>query len=114
LSAIPAAIWDIPNSGGVKPWLNAFAGWDAWIPILYAAILSSGVAYTLQVVAQPGLNPTVASLIMSFEAVFGTLAGWLILGQTLSAREIIGCILMFVAIVFAQLPLDKKRQYLEN
>ena len=114
LSAIPAAVWDVPRSGGITPWLGAFAGWDAWIPILYAGIMSSGVAYTLQVVAQPGLNPTVASLIMSFEAVFGTLAGWLLLGQTLSAREIAGCILMFVAIVFAQLPLDKKRLHIEN
>ena len=76
--------------------------------VLTAAIW--GVAYTLQVVAQPGLNPTVASLIMSFEAVFGTLAGWIILKQTMSAREITGCVLMFVAIVLAQLPLSKRKE----
>ncbi len=105
LSGIPAVIFDIPRSGGFVPWLNAFSGWDAWIPILYAGVMSSGVAYTLQVVAKPGLNPTIASLIMSFEAVFGALAGWIILKQTMSAREIAGCVLMFIAIVIAQLPL---------
>ncbi len=68
-------------------------------------------ADTLQVVAQPGLNPTIASLIMSSEAVFGTLAGWIILHQTLTAREILGCLLMFIAIVIAQLPLsDRKKE----
>ncbi len=110
LSFIPAFIFDLPKQGGLSPWLMAFGTWDAWIPILYAGVFSSGIAYTLQVVAQPGLNPTVASLIMSFEAVFGTLAGWLILKQTLTAREIIGCILMFIAIVIAQIPFQKKVQ----
>ncbi len=110
LSFIPAFIFDLPKQGGFSPWLLAFGTWDAWIPILYAGVFSSGIAYTLQVVAQPGLNPTVASLIMSFEAVFGTLAGWLILKQTLTVREIIGCILMFIAIVIAQIPFQKKVQ----
>ena len=110
LSVIPAVFYDIPHMGGLKPWFYAFAGWDAWIPILYAGVCSSGIAYTLQVVAQPGLNPTVASLIMSFEAVFGTLAGWIILHQTLTTREVIGCVLMFVAIVIAQLPLSKIKE----
>ncbi len=104
-SAIPAFAVDVPRSGGFGEWIDAFASWEAWIPILYAGVLSSGVAYTLQVVAQPGLNPTIASLIMSFEAVFGSLAGWLLLKQTMSTREIFGCILMFTAIVIAQLPL---------
>lgn len=107
LSAIPALIFDVPRSGSFAALMDSFSGWDAWIPILYAGVLSSGVAYTLQVVAQPGLNPTVASLIMSFEAVFATLSGWLILHQTLSVREIMGCVLMFAAIVIAQLPLPK-------
>lgn len=108
LSAIPAAFIDIPLKGGINIWLADFAGWNAWTPILYAGVLSSGVAYTLQVVAQPGLNPTIASLIMSFEAVFGTIAGWLILHQSLTAREVVGCLLMFIAIVIAQLPLSRK------
>ena len=67
-------------------------------------LLSSGVGYTLQIVGQKGLNPTVASLIMSLESVVSVLAGLLILHQTLSGREALGCVLMFAAIVLAQLP----------
>ena len=76
----------------------------AALPILYAGILSSGVGYTLQIVAQKGLNPTIASLAMSLESVFSALAGWVLLGQGLSLRELSGCALMFAAIVLAQLP----------
>lgn len=76
----------------------------AALPILYAGILSSGVGYTLQIVAQKGLNPTIASLAMSLESVFSALSGWLLLGQGLTARELSGCLLMFAAIVLAQLP----------
>ena len=79
----------------------------AWLPILYAGALSSGVAYTLQIIGQRGLNPTVASLIMSMESVISVIAGWAILGQSLSVRELTGCVLMFVAIVLVQLP-DKR------
>ena len=80
---------------------------SAALPILYAGILGSGVGYTLQVVAQKDLNPTIASLAMSLESVFGALSGWVILGQGLSLRELAGCLLMFAAIVLAQLP-DRK------
>lgn len=72
--------------------------------ILFAGVMSNGIAYTLQVVAQKGVNPTLASLIMSLESVVGVLAGWLILGQALTLREIAGCTVMGVAIVLAQLP----------
>ena len=75
----------------------------AWIPILYAGVLSNGVAYTLQIVAQKGLNPTVASLIMSLESVISVLAGWIILHQTLTKRELVGCVFMFAAIIIVQL-----------
>lgn len=75
----------------------------AWMPILYAGILSNGVAYTLQIVAQKGLNPTVASLIMSLESVISVLAGWIILHQTLTKRELVGCVFMFAAIMIVQL-----------
>lgn len=75
----------------------------AWMPILYAGILSNGVAYTLQIVAQKGLNPTVASLIMSLESVISVLAGWAILHQTLTKRELAGCVFMFAAIIIVQL-----------
>ncbi len=76
--------------------------------ILYAGFLSSSVAYTLQIVAQKNLNPTVASIIMSLESVFAALAGWLVLGQKLTLRELSGCILIFAAIIISQLPQRKK------
>lgn len=76
----------------------------AWMSILYAGILSSGVGYTLQIVGQKGLNPTTASLLMSLESVFSVLAGWILLHQALSGRELFGCILMFAAIVLVQIP----------
>lgn len=75
---------------------------SAWAPILYAGLLSCGVAYTLQVVAQKDTDPTVASLILCLESVFAVLFGWLLLGETLSMKELLGCILMFIAIVLAQ------------
>lgn len=81
----------------------------AWLPILYTGVLSSGVAYTLQIVAQKNVNPTVASLLMSLESVFSALAGWVILGQGLSGRELFGCVLLFAAIILAQLPIGKKK-----
>lgn len=74
------------------------------LPILYCGIMSSGVAYTLQIVGQKELDPTIASLAMCLESVFSALAGWLILGETLSATELCGCALMFGAIVVSQLP----------
>ena len=77
---------------------------SAWLPILYAGLFSSGVGYTLQIIAQKNVQPTVASLLMSLESVFSVLAGWVLLGQSLSAKELFGCALVFVAIVLAQLP----------
>ena len=76
----------------------------AAVPILYAGLLSSAVGYTLQIVAQSKVEPTLASLLMSLESVFSALFGWLLIGQRLSGREIFGCALMFVAIILAQLP----------
>lgn len=77
---------------------------DAAIPILYAGAISGGIAYTLQIIAQKDADPTVASLLLSMEAVFAALSGWLILGEVMTAREILGCILVFAAIILAQLP----------
>lgn len=76
----------------------------AWGPILYAGIFSSGIAYTLQIIGQREMNPTVASLLMSQESTVSVISGWLILGDALNGREIFGCVLMFCAIVLAQLP----------
>ncbi len=81
---------------------------QAWLPILYAGVMSCGVGYTLQIVGQKGMNPTVASLILSLESVISVIAGWAILGQALSVRELIGCGLMFIAIVLVQLPEREK------
>lgn len=86
---------------------NIFA---AWAPILYAGVMSCGVAYTLQIVGQKGVNPTIASLILSLESSISVLAGWLILGQKLSGRQITGCVIMFGAIVLAQIPGKRKAQ----
>ncbi|MBQ2960621.1 MAG: DMT family transporter [Oscillospiraceae bacterium] len=76
-------------------------------PILYVGIMSSGVAYTLQILAQKGSNPTVVSLLLSLEAVFATVSGAIILHEVMSGREIFGCGLMLVAVVLAQLPSSK-------
>ena len=73
-------------------------------PILYTGIMSTGVGYTLQIVGQKGLNPTVAALILILESVFSALSGYVFLHQVLTTRELIGCALMFIAIVLAQLP----------
>lgn len=95
LSAIPAFLVESPNMTDIL---------QAWGPILYAGVLSCGVAYTLQIVGQKNMNPTVASLILSMESCISVLAGWAILGQKLTLRELSGCVLMFAAIVLAQLP----------
>jgi drug/metabolite transporter (DMT)-like permease len=81
----------------------------SWAPILYAGVLSSGVAYTLQIVGQKGVNPTVASLVLSLESVFSVLSGWIVLHQSMSLRESLGCVLMFAAIILAQLPERTKK-----
>ncbi len=89
-----------------EPELSQFI--EGIIPLAYAGIMSSGVAYTLQVVGQKDMDPTVASLILSLESVVSMLAGWVILGQALSARELAGCGLVFGAVILVQLP-DRKR-----
>ncbi len=78
-------------------------------PILYCGILSSGVAYTLQVVAQKDLNPAIASITMCLESVFAAVGGWLILQQVLTLRESAGCALIFAAVVLAQIPVKLRK-----
>lgn len=94
LSIIMMFIFEKPSVGAIL---------DCAIPILYAGVLSSGVAYTLQIVGQKGTNPTIASLIMCMESVFAAVCGWIILGQQMSPNEMAGSALMFVAIIAAQL-----------
>lgn len=100
LSGVMMFLFETPRAEGILA---------AWMPILYAGVLSCGVAYTLQIVGQKDMNPTVASLILCLESVVSALAGWLILGQALNAREMAGCFLMFFAIVLAQLPAAQKQ-----
>lgn len=80
-----------------------------WFPIAYAGVMSSGVAYTLQIVAQKDADPTIACLLLSLESVFSVLSGWLILGEQLSPKELTGCAIMFVAVVLSQLPSKEQR-----
>lgn len=111
LSSIPMFMTDFKS--GSQVWLSAFASRDAWIPLLYAGIFSCGIGYTLQIIGQKGVNPTVASLIMSLESVFSVLAGWVILHEKLSAKELAGCALIFAAVVLSQMPVGIKRQSIE-
>ena len=94
LGTVMMLLFEHPSLGAV---------WNARVPILYAGIMSSGVAYTLQIIGQRGLNPTIASLIMSLESVIAAAAGFIFLHQTFTGRELCGCILMAAAIVLAQL-----------
>lgn len=96
-----------PN--GISEWLQVFGSVDAWIPILYAGIMSCGVGYTLQIVGQNGINPSVASLLMSLESVFSVLAGMVLLQESMSGREVLGCVLVFAAVIFAQIDFAKRR-----
>ena len=91
-----------------------FAILDCWIPILYAGVLSCGVAYTLQILAQKHTDPTVASLLLSLESVFAAIAGAIILHEQLAPRELAGCVLMFAAIIIAQLPSKREREAAED
>lgn len=97
LSGIPMLLFEQVSWESLK---------GAAVPILYAGVMSCGVAYTLQIIGQKNMNPTVASMILSLESVVSVLAGLVILGQRLSGREMLGCVLMFVAVILAQLPED--------
>ena len=98
ITSVPMLLFDHPT------WSAIVA---AAAPILYAGVMSCGVGYTLQVVAQNGVDPTVASLLLSLESVFSVLAGWIILGQKLSGRELFGCVLVFAAVLLVQIPTEK-------
>lgn len=97
ISAIGMFIFENPDPEAIS---------RAWFAIFYAGVMSSGIAFTLQIVAQKNLNPTVASLLMSLESVFAALAG-AFFGERLSGNEVLGCALVFIAIILAQLPVEK-------
>ncbi|HWQ06554.1 MAG TPA: DMT family transporter [Feifaniaceae bacterium] len=98
LSAVPMALFEEPKMANIM---------DAWLTLLYAGLFSGCVAYSLQMFGQRRLEPTTASLLLSLEAVFSAIAGWLILGQVLEGRELLGCGLVFAAVVASQLPWQK-------
>lgn len=99
LSAVFMFIWEEPTLKSIG---------DCWLPICYTGVLSMGLSYSLQIVGQKNLEPTVASLIMSMESVFAVLTGWIILGDVLTTWETVGCILVFIAVILPQLPERKK------
>lgn len=99
ISAVFAFLFEEPS------WAKVVS---AMIPILYCGLISGGVGYTLQIVAQKYTDPTIASLLMSLESVFAVIAGALLLGERMSGRELLGCVVMFAAIVLVQIPEKKK------
>lgn len=101
IAAVAAFIFETPTWDAVV---------SAAIPILYCGLVSAGIGYTLQMVAQKYTDPAIASLLMSLESVFAVLAGAVLLGERMSAREILGCVIMFAAIVLVQIPLPQKKE----
>lgn len=101
LSAIVMLLFEEPNMEAITA---------CWLPLMYAGILSMGVAFTLQIVGQRYLDSAPASIIMSLESVFAVLAGWLILGETMTTAETIGCVLMFAAVILSQIPIPLRRK----
>ena len=112
LSMVPMMVFEMkPLSGGMAAWISGLGTWGAWIAILYAGVMSCGVAYTLQIVGQEDVNPTVASLLMSLESVFSVLAGAVLLQEYLNFRELAGCVLIFAAVILAQLPVSSDKKH---
>ncbi|HBX75934.1 MAG TPA: EamA family transporter [Acidaminococcaceae bacterium] len=100
-SAVVAAAVETPSWAGIV---------SAAVPILYCGVVSGGIGYTLQIVAQKYTDPTIASLLMSLESVFAVIAGAVLLGEQMSSREMLGCVVMFAAIVLVQIPLPGRKQ----
>ena len=96
VSAVIASFTESPNWAGIAA---------ATVPILYCGVVSGGIGYTLQIVAQKFTDPTIASLLMSLESVFAVIAGALLLGEQMSSRELLGCVVMFAATILVQIPL---------
>jgi len=86
------------------------AVWSCILPLLYVGIFSCGVGYTLQILAQKDSNPTVVTILLSLESVFAVIAGAIVLHQQMTAREYIGCVVMFVAVILAQIQFPEKKK----
>ena len=83
---------------------------DCALPLLYVGVFSCGVGYTLQILAQKDSNPTVVTILLSLESVFAVISGAIILHQQMTGREYLGCVLMFAAVVLAQIPMPQKKE----
>ncbi len=83
---------------------------DAYLPLLYAGIFSVGIAFTIQVVAQQNAHPANAAIIMSLEAVFAVIGGWMILNESIPIRGLMGCLLMLIGMILSQLYLFKRKK----
>jgi drug/metabolite transporter (DMT)-like permease len=87
---------------------------EAAVPILYAGVLSGAVGYTLQIIGQRNVNPTIASLLMCLESVFAVLTGVILLGERMTGREAAGCVLMFTAVILAQLSTAMREKHAQK
>ncbi len=94
-TSVATSIFAVPDWAGI---------WACILPILYVGVFSSGVAYTLQILAQKDSNPTVVTILLSLESVFAVIAGAIILQQQMTGREYLGCVLMMIAVILAQIP----------
>ena len=105
LSAVAMALTEEPQMGAIV---------SCWLPLGYAGILSMGVAYSLQVLGQEKVEPTTASIIMSMESVIAVLSGWLVLNETMSDKELWGCVIMFLALILSQIPISRRAPLKNN
>ncbi len=101
ISTIAAFILEVPE------WDDIVA---AAVPILYCGIVSGGLGYTLQIVAQKFTDPTIASLLLSLESVFAVIAGAILLQERMTTQEMLGCLIMFIAIIMVQIPLPSGKK----
>ncbi len=116
LSLVQAAVSGVlaAVAASITGWSPLSAVWGARWSLLYSGVVSCGLAFSLQIVGQRTVSAFVSSLVLSFESVFAALAGWVLLSQTLSARELGGCALVFAALIVAQLPARKTRGSVES
>lgn len=114
VAKVVCVVLGLNGTGDITSATSIFAmpDWDAilacTLPILYVGVFSSGVGYTLQILAQKDSNPTVVTILLSLESVFAVIAGAIILKQQMSVREYIGCAIMFAAVILAQIQFPTK------
>ena len=116
VAKVVCVVLGLNGTGDITSATSIFAmpDWDAilacTLPILYVGVFSSGVGYTLQILAQKDSNPTVVTILLSLESVFAVIAGAIILKQQMSVREYIGCAIMFAAVILAQIQFPVKQK----